>query len=601
MTPVGAGEWSGPKLGRRAWAAALVVFVLAFALWFRPLVLHPGSRVTFGFGDATGTLRDDWSATTQHRNPLTFRLDRLEGAPEGQVLAPAADIWGAGIQSGFVWGLGQVLGFIGAWNLFMFLGFVGSGIAMFALLVRLGCRAGAALFGAYVFSFNPFTFEQAYAGHIAYLQNWVLVVLVAALFRLREKRSMASAALVGAAVALSFYVAAYDGLFAGLIVFVFALVECSRLPVRRARTLGLTLSAFVVSLVALAPVLIMYAHERAVVQTSAVHASSDFYHFAARPLSYVLPSPRNPLFHWLRGVHSTDLIEETLFFGYTTLVLAAAAVVLLQRGNAWLNESVSRRWTLIFFAALAPAAFVMSLPPTYTIGNATIPMPSLVPAAFTSFWRVYARFAVVVGLALAVLAAMALTALAQRRGALWRYLAPAALVVVAFVELLPGNVPALSATARPGWVAWLARAPRGIVATYPVTIYGQPAVELNLADYWYQRIDGQPRFAYVNLGPLAGRTRANSIRLLARDVTKPLTPRVLATEGVRYVVLHDDVYRALGQSPPRVDPAHYRLLTRFPSVRIYSVRAPSVNLTAALKAHHRELARLEGVSKPAKR
>jgi hypothetical protein len=227
-------------------------------------------------------------------------------------------------------------------------------------------------------------------------------------------------------------------------------------------------------------------------------------------------------------------------------------------------------------------------------------MPSLVPAVATSFWRVYARFAVLFGLAVTSLAAFALTALARRRGAFSRYLAPAALVLVAFVEFLPGNVAALSTNARPDWVAWLARAPRGIVATYPVSLYGQPAVQLVQEDYWYQRVDRQPRFAYVNLGPLGGRTRANSIRLLARRVADPLAPHVLASEGVRYVVLHDDVYRALGQATPRLDPREYSLLKRFPNVRIYSVHASPANLGAALKAHRREIDRLEGVAVPAK-
>ena len=590
------------RSGKARYGAALAVFGLAIVVWFHAVVVHPGSRVLFGFSDTTGVLRYEWAANAQHKNPFTFKHDALEGAPEGQNYSPAVELGGAAVQTGFVWWLHDVFGFVGAWNAFILVGFIGSALAMFAFLDRLGCAPAASLFGGYVFAFNPYTFEQAYAGHSAFLQNWVFVLLIVALLRLRERRSVAAAVVAGGALALTFYTAAYDGLFGSLTVAAFGLVELWRLPVRRERwrTVALTASAFVVSMVALVPVLVLYARDRSVVQTAAVHATSDFYDFAAKPLAYVLPSPRNPLFHWLRGAHPANLVEETLFFGYTTLTLAAVAVVLLRRHNAWFDASAARRWTAIFFVTLLAAAFVMSLPPTYTLGSVTIPMPSLVPAAATSFWRVYARFALVVGMSLSVLAAFALTALSQRQGAFWRYLAPAALAVVALLEFLPGNVPALNTTTRPDWVAWLTHAPRGIVATYPVTLYGQAAVDLNQQDYWYQRFDRQPRFAFYDLGALGARTRASSIRLLARRVADPLAPHVLASEGVRYVVLHDDVYRALGEATPRLDPHEYSLLKRFPNVRIYSVDASPANLGAALKAHRREIDRLEGVTVPVK-
>jgi hypothetical protein len=88
------------------------------------------------------------------------------------------------------------------------------------------------------------------------------------------------------------------------------------------------------------------------------------------------------------------------------------------------------------------------------------------------------------------------------------------------------------------------------------------------------------------------------IRLLARDVETPLAAGVLSTEGVRYVVLHDDAYRAAGQSPPVLDPSEYTLLKRFPDVRIYSVHAAKVSIANELAANAGLLTALQGITTP---
>ena len=166
MSAVGSEEMSVPasaqqahaveaaRRARHSWKAryggALAVFLLAIVVWFHAVAVHPGSRLLFGFSDATGVIRYEWAANLQHKNPLTFTHDALQGAPQGQNYAPAVEVGGAGVQTAFVWGLHGVFGFIGAWNAFILLGFVGSGLAMFALLEWLGCAPAASLFGGVV-------------------------------------------------------------------------------------------------------------------------------------------------------------------------------------------------------------------------------------------------------------------------------------------------------------------------------------------------------------------------------------------------------------------------------------------------------------------
>ena len=576
------------------YSAALLLFAVAIAASFHSVLAHPGSAIPAGFNDATNTLRDYWAASVQHRNPFTLKHDALIGAPAGLDLTPATTLANGGIQTAFVWLLRDPLGLIGAWNAFMFLGLLATCLATFALLDGLGCTFIASLFGSYVFGLSPYAFERARFGHLGLLHNWVFPLLAAALIRLHERRSLGWAAAVGATVGVAFYLSAYQGLLAAFMAFVFFGVEVVRGRRSRLRAAGLAGAAYLVSLLTLVPVLVVYEHERAHVQVALSHDSLDVYRYAASLLAYVLPSPRNPIFHWLRGVHPDDPAEQTLFVGYSTLVLALVAVALLITRDRWFRISDVRRWFTLSAAILVPAAFLMSLAPRRTLGPVSIPLPSLLLAHVSSYWRVYSRFGLLVGFALAVLAAFALTALSKRPGQGWRLLAPVALAV-AVLELLPGNIQAFDTNARPDWVSWLASEPRGIVATYPMDI-----LQLNTRDRWYQSLDDDPRFGYGIFGPVDAvrYSRNEAIRLLAHDLADPLTASILSTEGVRYVVVHDDVYRANKRGVPNPDPTRFGLLRRFGGVRIFSVHAPRVDVAAALLAHQSELATLQGLEPP---
>jgi hypothetical protein len=579
---------------RRPWllryGAAAALYFAVFAAVFHAVVVHPGSRIAYGFADGTSTLRDYWAASEQHENAFTLTLDRLNGAPEGTPRAPAIALL-SGVQTAFVLAFDGPLGRVGAWNLFMLLGILGTGGAMFAFLDRLGCTFGAALFGGLVFGFSPYAIERAFAGHLGLLQNWVLVLLSVVLLRLRARPSAVSALLCGLTIGFSFYLSAYQGLFAGFMALVFFALEVTRPGGEsRARAAALGGLSYAVALVSLAPILVLYAHERSSVSALAGHTPSEVAELGASVWSYLLPSPRNPLFHWLRSVHSGDLTEQTIFYGFTTIALAAAALVLVLRRDRWLGETDDRRRATVFSLVLVPAAFVVSLPPHFS----SMPMPSWVLSEVTTYWRAYSRFSVLAGFGLAVAAALALTSLGRRPGRGWRLLAPLALVLVA-LEFLPGNVHALNTSARPPWIAWLAAHPQGIVATYPTWLGQVPALELVNADLWYQTMDRDPAFEIAE-GTLL--TRDEAIRFLARDLGDPLAAEVLSTEGVRYVVVHDDVYRADGQQLPALDPAHFHLLVRFGQVRIYAVHAAHVDIARALAANRQIITVLEGLGQP---
>jgi hypothetical protein len=584
-----AGRLNNSRVARnvniRRYAVAAVVFGLALTLSFHAILLNPNGRVAYGLADGTSTIRDYWAAAAQHRTPFSYTHDILDGAPQGIIRAPATTVANGGIQAAFIWELRGLFGLIGAWNAFMLFGLFATALAMFAFLDRLGCSFAASLIGGYAFGFSPFALERAYAGHLALLNNWVFPLLAGLLLRLRSRGTLASAAAVGVAIAVAFYLSAYQGLFAAFMTFVFLVVEVVRDRRAFLKTFALGSATALIGLLALTPILVLFAQQHATVDETTSHQAKNFYQFAATWSGYLLPDARNPLFHWLSGVNP-DPTEDTLFWGYATLLLALSGVVLIVRRDPWIRARASRWSTGIFAIALIPPAFLMSLPPSYQLGPVRVPLPSTLLGDITTFWRSYSRFGLLVGFALVTLAALALTSLSRRPGR-WRYLTPAAAIVI-FLELLPGNLHTFNATARPQWVTWLARQPRGIVVTFP-WIFGQTLT----LDNWYQLYDRDPQFAAPQMTGYDG-----GLRLLARDLWRPLTARVLATEGVRYVVVHEDAYRAAGQGTIIPNPKQYTLLRQFGAVGIYSVHAPKVNILAALRENAAVVGQLQELSSP---
>jgi hypothetical protein len=599
--------WSG---WRRAWllryAAAALIFVLATGVWLHGVVAHPGSRIPSGYSDATATLHDYWAASAQHRNPFDFKHDALNGAPQGFERTPAALAANAALQTAFVWSLRGPLGLVGAWNTFIFLGLFGTGMAMFALLDRLRCTFVAAIFAGLVFAFGPYSVERVEAGHLNLLQNWSLVLVLAALLEVAARRTLARAAALGAAIGLAFYLTAYLGLLASLMVLVFFAIEIVRPGGRgvRLRSAALGAFAYATALVLMIPIFGLYVAERSAVRATVGRPVSDLSYYAASLGSFLVPSPRNPLLRsldgwqpirWLLSLHPTDLTEQTLFFGYTTLAFAVVAAVLVFRRDARLKLTDARWRTAVFALVLAPVSFLSSFAPTEHLGGVPIPMPAWLLAQVTTYWRVYSRIGLLTELAAAILAALALTALAARRGRIWQIVPVLALAAVT-LELLPATVPVFDTTARPQWVDWLASQPNGIVAAYPSLGPGAPTVLQQ--DQWYQQFDGKPRFLISEASPSVTLSRDQAIRFAARDLSDPLTARILSTEHVRYVVVYDKSYRVGGGEPPPMDPRAFTLLGSFPGVRIFSVHARPIDLRKPLEQDRFVIAQLEGLTAP---
>ena len=555
-----------PAIARRYVAAALF-FVVATVAWTLPHVVHLSTTVLGPGGDSLTTIRNFWALDAQGENPFLATRDAYLAAPGG-LDYPRAIAIGNGLFTGSIWVLGHLLGWVVAYNLYNLAGFVLAGFAAFLLLDRLRLGLLAASFGAYVFAFNPNHFEKAF-GHAGLTATWIFPLLLLALVALHRQRSTRRAIVAGALVAAAFYLHSYLGLFALWMTGLFCIVD---LVQSRARGVFATLRSYYTVAatwtVLILPAAVGWWIDRATVR-SFEQSRVEFGGGTASAQLYLLPSARHPL---LGGPMSTWLErhlswEFSMFFGYTTMLLAAAGVAIA--AVKWRRKRLpdESRLLVSFASLLLVTSLWASLPPTVGVGGVGVPTLGYFLNPLTHLYRVYSRFGVLVGFALVLLAAYALSQLSRRRALL---VGPVVLVAAAFElsvglpkEITPYErlrvpvtvldlagvgqmpLPIIGIDRAPPYLAWLRKHPGGIVADYPGG--STPPPEWAGKDVFYQYFHRHPVWQLAPAG-----TYASYVRGAAADLDHPRTPHILASSGVKYVVVHRERYASLTGSIPEM-------------------------------------------------
>lgn len=587
----------------RRWVRDGVVLLAFFgftALWFHRLMFNANDAVLYGPNDASYGIRQYWGAEYWHKTPFTEVRDPLNGAPEGMPIAAAVQTANFLIP-GAIWALHYPFGFTGASNIYLLGGLVLTGFSVYILLERLGIHPFAAVYAGYAVAFNPWMLERAGAGHSGFMQAWIFPLLIGVMLYAHSRRTVLSAILVGLTLTLSLYDNSYYGLMAGLVFLVFWGLDFAKQHNWRERLWSFTMAdiAFVAAVLAFTPALIAWMHSRRSVGSGVSNPVQEVQNLGATTQAFFLPSFRHPLLsHVTRHFYPRSEFvwsENTLYLGWSLLIISLIGVVLVLRRHPDTVQRPLTRFFLVGMTILAPLAFLTALQRETTWFGVTIPMPSYLISEFTTFWRVFARFGVLVTLALACLAAMTLSIVIRRYRFGWA-VAVAAFALLAF-EYYDGVLPIykLQPTAYSNWIQ---KQPRGIVANYPLPTDNPDALQLLARTYYQQMYNKHPQFMMFGGG--YGLTREDGIRVLVRYIDNPVVPGVLKAEGVKYILLHDDVYREAGAKPPPI-PAGFHLVARIPG----NVRAlmldkdvQPADLNAALEQNAIPIAAAQGLPSP---
>jgi hypothetical protein len=545
------------------------------AVAYLPIVEHPNSTVVGSPNDLSSSARDAWAAARQHQTLFTMTRDRLFDVPQGHVRSPAVQIANA-VQPLFIEGTHRFAGYLGAMNLLMLAGVAATLVATYMLLERLGMHPLAAAAGAAAFASSQFTVEQLLYGHSAFAQMWVFPALLGSLLWARRGRLIRSA-VPGLVYALSFYVNSYLGLLASLVVAVFLLAL-----VWQRRSLRLDLGRLGIGVGTAIAGLLPAALATRIAPSSRI-GLTDTALYGAKLRDFFLPSTRHVLYGRAVGaVFPQHRGDSVAFFGFCVLALAVAALVMLRRRTlAW---SLPLRFAVLavpigWFASLPAHAHVWGL-------NATLPDASEVIGTFVQWWRIYNRLAAVAGFGLVLLAVATLDRLLRSGDRRARAVAAVAIPLM-LLEALPGlPVPTYRFHVDPS-TAWLRAHPGGAVAIYPmpqpVAVNQARLDDLTWGSYYLQVVQQHPLFQ--SKPDQTSLTIPNLVQSLTSDPSRPVAASLLRRYGVRWVVIHRDVYSAIGQSPPTLGRG-FAPVASFPGVQVLRVTAPPADF--ATVAHDQE-------------
>ena len=388
------GPASAPEVSVRR--GVILVFAVALGLTVllaAPLMLAPSERL---FGSRASLPRED-----PNRDALTVIDQFRTGQVPGLHLQPLTDLPGRA--------LARLLGPVAAYSVLTLATFPLSAAAAY-LLARYVLRTHlGAMVAGLAYAFLPFHVAHA-AGHLHIAQTQWLPLYLLALWRCADRPDLRRAALLLAAAAAVGLSSFYLGFIAAVVspVVLVAWVIASPRPPDESRWRGFALTALTLAAACAAGLFLIHRAAPAVLLRPGAFAfpRSDLFLYSAKWWSYLIPAAEHPLagslvreFWAARGIDEARL-EQQVGVGWSLLVLAAVPLWLWLRGE---RRSPAVRIAPVL-ASVAVVALVCSLSPERTIGPFTFVRPSALLYDVAPMFRAYARFGVVVGLMIALMA-----------------------------------------------------------------------------------------------------------------------------------------------------------------------------------------------------
>lgn len=397
---------------------------------------------------------------------------------------------------------GQVVGY----NTLLVLSFVLSGYGAYLLALRTVRQQQAAIVAGCLYAFSSYRMGHLAAGHLNLMGTQWLPFMLLALGQFLHHHALRSAILAGIFFALSALSSWYYApMFAiGAIVYALVVARPWDRHLRSARFWRGSVAAVLLALVLMAPALVETARLRGQREMTFTLREVDL--FSASIGDLVAPNALHPLWGWWAAEYwgaREDVLEYMVGLSWVGMGLAAVGVwgrrkqrmvqamaalaivsailalgTTLHLGGDRLLIPVPEAIERVFTAAMGCLVNRMALHPMPSYyefrvpRNIYLPLPALWLYLYVPLFdsmRVWSRFALLTGLALAILAAAGWARLAERLGSHLRWASAGLVLLVLFGSLAAPFTLGWSQVRAQSVDAWLAEQPtRGSVIVLPL-------------------------------------------------------------------------------------------------------------------------------------
>lgn len=529
-------RWAAP--GGPRWPLALVAYVAAALVATWPLAGRLTTHTFGGPGDGWALIWQTWERARS--GPTFFQVDRYEdlAAPFGTDTSTAAFLSNALVELPHIALLKLGLGDIVAYNLMTLAALVGSSLAMYLLVRRLGGSAVVAGWAGLAYMWVPWHLEKA-AIHLSLSALVWLPLAVLAVVEFARRPGLRTSLWVVGACAVGLYTHVYYGLMSGLLLLVatpvvlgFALGR-HRLMVT-ARWMAAVAGGLIVVALPLAVALRLQAEEIALL----IDRPLSLGVLAGQTHRYLLPAVGNPLFgdqaadYLARNQLPTTDGELALYLGWVTIALAALAVAVAVRGGV-------PRLPVVLGLVVVGTGLVFALPAAVDLpllGTVNTPVHFLVEVV--DFLSTPSRFVAMTITGLILVAALGLEWVRARvpggrAAGIAVVLGVTVLSALELIAFTDGRV----VDARPNLVTQLIQEhvpPGDAVAQFPSTERSLLPVANQL---YAQTQHGRPLFNGASVG-----TTEDVVRRELERIERPETARVLRLLGVRWATIEPGLY-----------------------------------------------------------
>lgn len=528
----------------------LIFLILTIILTF-PLVFRMNSAIGgfFSTDEAYAALWNFWWIKYSWLKELPYRNMNMIAVPFGFTYK---------FSSGYPFfeflnkGLIILTNNIFAYNFWILLSFLLSGLTMFYLVYYLTKDYPSAIFSGIIYAFCPYHFVRSWQHLTLSNIQWMPLFLLSLLIFFK-KMNFKSVLLV---LFSMFLVQSFEMHYTYFMVLIF-LVYCVYVlfvknmqfkDIKMLFILSFSLALLTILLILPTPTfdaaLKMFFHSKELVPSvyGIKRPFEDLFLQSARPLSYILPSPMHPIFGRITklfvgsSLYGKSYTEHVLFLGFVPMFLAFVAI----KNYIKTRKEIRRHRNFeSFFILLLITAWLFSQPPWWNVFGLRLYMPSFFIYKVMPMLRAYCRFGILVMLSISVLAGYGLKLILGRINKPFKKLIVfsllAILVLFEFLNFPPFKVIDLSTT--PEVYTWLKDKEGDFtVVEYPLDVNGA-----NVFYMYYQTIHNK---SLIN-GTTPG-TFANTVAQKNTKLSELPTAAKLKFMGAKYAIVHINDYESSG-------------------------------------------------------